>query len=150
MPTGLIGDFEIFRAGVFCEIGDFVLMKATLARKGHKLLKHIARQIFVHLKLTRLQLLVQRGVLFVNDLVAGKMFRLQVGRFAQGGLPNFHRLRGNGEHQIKIDALEARRAEAVVRLENHLARMHAAEALQQIGVERLHAHRDAVHTRSTQ
>ena len=58
--------------------------------------------------------------------------------------PDIHRLRRDGKHQIEVHIVEAGRAQNVERLEHLFARMDAAKSLQQLFVERLHAHRNAV------
>ena len=114
MQTGLIWNIKSAHALMSAKIGHFVLIKPLLAGHPHQLLKHIAGQLLLHIKLPGLELLVQRRVLFVDHLVAGKMFRLHGNGLAQRFLPHRHGLRWDGKHQIQIHPFKARIAENVV------------------------------------
>ena len=72
------------------------------------------------------------------------MFALHRHRLIQRRPPDVHRLAGNCEHQIEIDVFEAGAAQGVEGFEDHLARVDAAQPVEQRRVERLHAHGNAV------
>src|SRR5205823_5159094 len=50
----------------------------------------------------------------------------------------------NGKHQVEIDVFKTGAAQNIERLENHFARVDAAQAVEQFFIERLHAHGNAV------
>ena len=83
MPAGFAGNFKLRCTRVSREVSYLVLMKTVLTCEFRQCLKHVTRQIFLHIEFTRLQLLIQRRVLFINHLVTGKVFWLQLNRFTQ-------------------------------------------------------------------
>ncbi len=127
------------------EVGDLILPKTRPRRVVDEFLVHRAGQFFVHVKLTGLQLLIERRVFLVDYFVAGQVFAAEGRGFRQGFAPDGHGLAGNGKHEIDVKVVKAGPAQRVERAENHVAGMHAAEPLKQVLVKRLDAHRDAVH-----
>ena len=82
-----------------------------------------------------MQLCKQRRVVLVNDFVAGQMFALHCDGFVQGVAPDFHRLAGDGEHQVEIQVVETGAPQNIERFEHHLPRVNPAEAFEQRFVE---------------
>src|SRR6185437_2897619 len=101
---------------------------------------HRTSQILVHLELSGLQLVEQRGVLFINHFVAGEVLAAQGERFLERRAPHFQCLARNREHQIQIDVVESGSTQNIERLENHVASMNAAQSVEQIAIERLYTH----------
>jgi hypothetical protein len=117
------------------EVGNFVLVKTGAFGVLDEFLIHVARQIFVHVKLARLHLGEERRVLLVDDFVAGQMFAAERERLGQGRLPNPQGLAGNREHQIEIQIVESGLSQNVEGFENHLARVDPAQAVEQFFIE---------------
>ena len=112
------------------KIGHFVLGKTGLARGVDQCVVHRAGQRFVDVEFAGFKLFKQRSVLLVDDLVAGEVFAPECDSLGHCGLPNIHSLAWDGEHEVDVDVVEARLAQAIERFENHLSRMNTAEALE--------------------
>ena len=70
MAASFTGNYKILVTRMPREIRHLILVETTLTSKVNQRLKHLARKLFPHIKLTGLQLLIQRRVLLVNNLVA--------------------------------------------------------------------------------
>ena len=146
MTTGTRWQLCVWFAFVPSKVGNLVLGETGGSRGVNQAIVHRTRERLIDIKFAGLKLLVQRGVLLVDDLVAGEVFAAECDGFVHGRLPRLHCLAGNGEHEVDVDVFEPRYAQPVERLEHHFARVDAAKANEQICIERLHAHRNAVHT----
>ena len=127
------------------EVGDLISGEAGF---GHPVVEHlvlVGRQIVIHIALTGLELLVERGVLLVDHLVATEVFRPQRQGLVESSIPDIHRLAGDREHEVDVHIVEARLPEDVVTAKHHVAAVDPTQAVQQGLVERLDAHRNAVH-----
>ena len=145
MTTGTRWQLCVWLAFVPCKVGNFVLGETGGSGGVDQAIVHRTGERLVDIEFAGLKLLVQRGVLLVNDFVAGEVFAPECDGLIHGRLPRLHCLAGNGKHEVDIDVVEPRAAQPVERLEHHLARVDAAKAKEQVCIERLHAHRDAVH-----
>ena len=128
-----------------CEVRDLVLLEAGGGGAVDQFLIHVAGEIFVHIEFAGLELLVERGVLLVDDFVAGEMFAAQAHGLVERRAPDLHRLPRDGEHEVEVDVLKAGGSQRVVGAEDHVAGMNAPETVEQSFVEGLHTHADAVH-----
>lgn len=132
------------------EIRDLILVITGFGRMGDEFIVHVAGEVFVHIKLTSLELRVERRVFFVDDFVTGKMFAAHRRGFGEGVAPDFHRLAGNREHQVDIHVIKSGFAQRIEGFEHHLAAMDATEAVEELFIKRLHAHGDAVHAKTAE
>ncbi len=73
----------------FGEVRHFILTKTCSRSAIEEFVIHGASEIFIFLKCARLQLLIQRCILFVDDLVSGQMLATQRNRFVECFLPDF-------------------------------------------------------------
>ena len=84
-------------------------------------------------------------VLFQTQAIGGEMLRLQFDGAVQCRAPLFQRLARQAEHQIKVQIIEAGRAQLLVSRHRCDRRVNPAQRLQQPVVERLDAERNPIH-----
>lgn len=144
VAAGVCGQAVWVTGPAFAEVRDLVLRQPLFGAGFPQCFVHCAGEIFIDVDFLGLELMEEGGVFLVDDFVGGDVFALELEGFVQGGLPNLHALAGDGEHEIDIEVVESGLAQGVVGAEDHVAAVDAAQPVEELFVERLHAHGNAV------
>lgn len=144
VTAGAIGNGGSVGRLVPGEVGDLVLAKVLGGRATEEFFVHGCGEIFIDGDVTGGELGEEGGVFLVDEFIASKVFALECEGLAESTPPLFERLAGNGEHQIHIDVVEPGAAQQVKGLEDGIAAVNSAQAVEEGFVKGLDAEGNAV------
>src|SRR5207249_4987034 len=145
MSASVGWNVRLCRAVPTRKVRNLVLSETVTGSRLKQRVVHLAGDIFVQCKFPGLQLREERSVVFVYHFVTREVFTAECERVGECRAPNVRGLPGNSEHEVDIDILESAAAQNIEGLENLRAAVNPSQSLQHRIVQRLHAHRNAVH-----